>query len=190
MEIEIDSKRNNPLINRTEVYFTVRHDGMGTPNREIIRSELAAKLNVKKEDVVINNLQSSFGIRESTGYAKIYSSVEKAKEWERRHILERNKLVEKEEKKTKEEKKKSIEKPEGKPEKAEETKKEEKKTVEKPETAGETTKKEDKPLEKSLQKEEKPVDASKESPVKPLSVKEKSGNSEKKQGEQPVEKKE
>ena len=39
MEIEINSKRNNPLLNRTEVYFTVKHSGEGTPNREIIRSE-------------------------------------------------------------------------------------------------------------------------------------------------------
>ena len=48
MEIIIDSKINNPLINRTEVHFTVIHEGEGTPNREIIRSELAEKLNAKK----------------------------------------------------------------------------------------------------------------------------------------------
>ena len=103
MEIEIDSKRNNPLINRTEVHFTIRHEGKGTPDREIVRSELAEKLNVKKENVVINNINSGFGIQESTGYAKVYKSVEKSKNMERKHILERNKLIEgKEKKKTKE----------------------------------------------------------------------------------------
>ena len=118
MEIEIDSKKNNALLNRTEVHFTVRHGEKGTPDRELIRNELAGKLNVKKEDVIVNYIHSGFGSQESTGYAKIYTSLDNAKGLEKRHILERNKLVEKREKK-KEEKKKA-EKP---PSKAEAEKK-------------------------------------------------------------------
>jgi small subunit ribosomal protein S24e len=113
MEIEIDSKKNNPLINRTEVHFTIRHKGESTPNREIVRSELAEKLNVKKEDVVVDNIHTSFGVQQIKGYAKIYNTVENAKGWERSHILERNKLIEKKAKKEGE--KKVAEKPEGKP---------------------------------------------------------------------------
>jgi small subunit ribosomal protein S24e len=113
MEIEIDSKKNNPLINRTEVRFTIRHKGESTPNREIVRSELAEKLNVKKEDVVVDNIHTSFGVQQIKGYAKIYNTVENAKGWERSHILERNKLIEKKAKKEGE--KKAAEKPEGKP---------------------------------------------------------------------------
>lgn len=94
MEIEIDSKRNNPLLNRTEVHFTVKHEGEGTPNREIIRSELADKLNVKKENIVVNTIHSSFGNQEITGYAKVYSSLAKTKDLERDYILSRNKLIE------------------------------------------------------------------------------------------------
>jgi small subunit ribosomal protein S24e len=94
MEIEIDSKKNNPLLKRTEVYFTVKHTGEGTPNREIIRTELADKLNSKKENVVINIIQPGFGIQETTGYAKVYSSTESLKGLEREHILKRNKLGE------------------------------------------------------------------------------------------------
>lgn len=105
MEIEIDSKRNNPLLNRTEVHFTVKHEGEGTPNREIIRSELADKLNVKKENIVVNTIHSSFGNQEITGYAKVYSSLTKTKDLERDYILSRNKLIEsKPEDKKKEEK--------------------------------------------------------------------------------------
>jgi len=124
MKIEIDSKKNNPLLNRTEVYFTIHHEGEGTPNREITRSELAEKLNVKKENIVVDNIHSSFGIQESKGYAKVYTSVEKAKDWDREHILVRNKLIVKEEKKPEE---KPVEKPKEKPETAEEPEKEEKK---------------------------------------------------------------
>jgi len=93
MEIEIDSKRNNPLLNRTEVYFTVKHSGEKTPNRELIRSELADKLNAKKENIVVNVIDPSFGLNETTGYAKIYSSTKDSKDIEAEHILKRNKLV-------------------------------------------------------------------------------------------------
>jgi len=109
MEIEINSKKNNPLINRTEVHFTINHKGESTPNREIVRSELAEKLNVKKEDVIVDNIHTSFGIQQIKGYAKIYNTVDNAKGWERSHILERNKLIEKKVKKEGE--KKATEKP-------------------------------------------------------------------------------
>ena len=82
MEIEIDSKKNNPLLKRIEVYFTVKHNGEKTPNREIIRSELADKLNSKKENVIINILKSGFGKQETKGYAKIYFSLNNIKNLE------------------------------------------------------------------------------------------------------------
>jgi small subunit ribosomal protein S24e len=104
MEIEIDSKKNNPLFNRTEIRFTIHHEGEGTPNREIIRSELSEKLNAKKENIIINSINSSFGIQQSKGYAKIYTSLKKSDNPERKYILKRNKIIGKKEMK-KEEKK-------------------------------------------------------------------------------------
>ena len=92
MEIEINEKKNNPLFNRTEVHFTINHEGEGTPNREIIRSEIADKLNVKKENIIINNIYSSFGVQKSKGYAKIYTNPKKAEALERKYILKRNKV--------------------------------------------------------------------------------------------------
>ena len=99
MEIEINEKKNNPLFNRTEVYFTIIHEGEGTPNREIIRTEIADKLNVNKENIIINNIHSSFGVQKSKGYAKVYSTPKKAESLERKYILKRNQLGGKESKK-------------------------------------------------------------------------------------------
>ena len=113
MEIIIESKKNNTFLNRTEVIFTVKHPGVGTPNRDVIRNELAEKLNTTKENVIINNINTSFGTQEATGYAKIYPSVEQSKGLEHKHILVRNKLMEKEIKK------KAEKKPREKPEKQE-----------------------------------------------------------------------
>ena len=94
MEIEIDSKKNNQLLNRTEIRFTIKHPGEKTPNREIIRTELAEKLNAKKEEVIVNEIHATFGKQEVTGYAKVYTSPDKSKGLERNHILVRNKLME------------------------------------------------------------------------------------------------
>jgi len=102
MEIEIDSKKNNPLLNRTEIYFTIKHLGEKTPNREIIRAELADKLNVKKDDVIVDSVHTTFGIQKITGYAKVYSSPDKLKGLEREHILVRNKLMQAKKKEKKE----------------------------------------------------------------------------------------
>jgi ribosomal protein S24E len=62
MEIEIQSKIDNLLLGRTEIRFMVLHEGEGTPKRELIRSELAEKLNVKKETIMVDSMHSSFGM--------------------------------------------------------------------------------------------------------------------------------
>ena len=93
MEIEINSKKNNPLLNRTEVYFTIYHENERTTDRGIVKTELADKLNVKKENIVVSNIDTSFGVQRCTGYAKIYSSTDKAKFWEKDYILKRNKII-------------------------------------------------------------------------------------------------
>jgi len=117
MEIIIDSKKNNPLLSRTEVQFTIKHNGESTPNREIVRNELADKLNTKKENIIINNISSGFGTCKTTGYAKVYTSLKKIKGVERMHFLKRNKLVsdKKEKDKTAEEPAPAKDKPEEKP---------------------------------------------------------------------------
>ena len=108
MEIEITSKVNNVLLDRTEVHFTVTHTGAATPSRDIIRNELAEKLNAKKEDVIVKTVKPSFGNNTMKGYAKVYTSPDKAKGLEPDYVLIRNKLMEK---KVKEGKKPAAEKP-------------------------------------------------------------------------------
>ena len=139
MEIEIDSKKNNPLLNRTEIYFTIKHVGEKTPNREIIRAELADKLNAKKEDIILDFVHTTFGVQKVTGYAKVYSSPDKLKGLEREHILVRNKLMQ-------------AKKKEGSKQKPEEGAKEEAKPT-KEEPKAEAPKKEPKPAE-SIEKKE------------------------------------
>jgi len=161
MEIKIESKRNNPLLNRIEVQFTVKHEGEGTPNREIIRNELADKLNAKKENIIINNISSSFGNQDTTGYAKVYTSLKQSKGLERKHFLIRNKIIT-EGKKTEEKKKEEKPTvPEEKPGETSESQKEGEKTEEKPPAEEKTEESSDQPKEEVVsesKKEEKKIE--------------------------------
>ena len=102
MEIQIGSKKENKLLGRMEVEFSVSHSNERTPRREVLRSELATLLHVSKDVVIIDHIYAEFGKQQCVGYAKIYSSVENAKKIERKHSLKRNRLIGDEKEKEKE----------------------------------------------------------------------------------------
>lgn len=101
MELEIQDKRENPLLDRTEVTFTVSHANQPTPKRENVREQLSNELKVPKERIVVDHMNSHFGVTTSTGYAKIYKTKEIALQIERKYQLKRNKLIKDESKKEK-----------------------------------------------------------------------------------------
>jgi len=95
MEIEIVDKKENPLLDRTEVKFKASHATEGTPQREVVREKLASMLKATKERVIVDSMDSAFGKMETIGYAKVYKSKDSAMKYEREHVLVRNKLKEK-----------------------------------------------------------------------------------------------
>ena len=101
MELEIQDKKENPLLDRTEVKFTVSHPNQPTPKRENVREQLSKELKVPKDRIVIDHMSTHFGVTTLTGYAKIYAKKEVALEVERKHHLKRNKLIQDEKKKDK-----------------------------------------------------------------------------------------
>ena len=94
MEIEIVSKKENELLDRTEVTFKALHPKEGTPQREVVREKLASMLKASKDRVVVDAMDSEFGKMETVGYAKVYKTKEAAMKFEREHVLVRNKLKE------------------------------------------------------------------------------------------------
>src|SRR4030067_3120880 len=95
MEIEIISKKETELLDRTEVRFKAVHPKEGTPQREAVREKIAAMLKTTKERVIVDAMDSEVGTMETTGYAKVYKSKDAAMKYEREHVLVRNKLKEK-----------------------------------------------------------------------------------------------
>ncbi len=95
MEIEILSKKENELMERTEVRFKAVHAKEGTPQRDVVREKIASALKASKERVIVDSMDSEFGRTETVGYAKVYKTKEAAMKFEREPILIRNKLKEK-----------------------------------------------------------------------------------------------
>ena len=95
MDVEITSRKENPLLNRIEVKAVVRHANSPTPGRDEVREAVSRSLGSAKEGVVVDSMKSVFGKHETLVFAKIYPKKEDALKLERRHILVRNKLAEK-----------------------------------------------------------------------------------------------
>ncbi|HEY3274639.1 MAG TPA: 30S ribosomal protein S24e [Methanocella sp.] len=89
MEIKVLEEKSNPLLQRREVQFSVSQN-LGTPSRQEIKNKLAAYLNSKPELVIIERMKQEFGKREAKGYAKIYESMDRLKNVETEHIIQRN----------------------------------------------------------------------------------------------------
>ncbi|NLX47820.1 MAG: 30S ribosomal protein S24e [Euryarchaeota archaeon] len=94
MKIEIENKKPNALMDRTEVTFKAEHRGEGSPKRADVKAKLAEALAVSKDKIIIDHMETEFGIGLSTGYAKVYGSEESAKKFEKNYLQARNGLAE------------------------------------------------------------------------------------------------
>ncbi len=90
MKMEISRQNENPLMKRKEVYFSVEHVGESTPGRNAIAEEIAKKFKTKRNCVIVDSLDSIYGIGKSEGYVKVYDSKEAALEFENEYLLKRN----------------------------------------------------------------------------------------------------
>ncbi|MBC2697109.1 MAG: hypothetical protein HF976_05935 [ANME-2 cluster archaeon] len=91
MEINITKDWENTLLDRKEITFNISHTG-ATPSRDEIKNKLVAQLNSRHELVIVNKIRTEYGTQSTTGYAKIYSDVDRANEIENKYILKRNEL--------------------------------------------------------------------------------------------------
>ena len=98
MEITINEKIDNPLLNRTEIRFECTYQGDATPKVLDVKNRLVATLNVDKNLLVVHKLKPSYGEGKANGYAKLYDSDENLAKIEREHVVLKNKEVVKEEK--------------------------------------------------------------------------------------------
>ncbi|MCD6371527.1 MAG: 30S ribosomal protein S24e [Candidatus Aenigmarchaeota archaeon] len=97
MEIIIKDKKENGLLDRTEVNFEIVYEN-APPKRPEIKEALAKALNVNPNLVVVEKIRNVFGMRKSVGYAHVYNKEESLNKYERKHLLKRWAVEKKEEK--------------------------------------------------------------------------------------------
>ena len=93
MEITVNEKIENPLLNRTEIHFDCTYQGEATPKIMDVKNRLVATLDVDKNLLVVHNLKPSYGEGKANGYAKIYDSEESLAKIEKDHVVKKNAQV-------------------------------------------------------------------------------------------------
>jgi small subunit ribosomal protein S24e len=91
MEIKIVSIKENPLLKRREVGFTITQGQKGkTPNRFEAKRAVANAVQVKESVVYIKHMETLTGTSITNGSANVYQSIEQAQVVEPEYIKKRN----------------------------------------------------------------------------------------------------
>ena len=96
MEVKIVSTKENPLLKRKEVGFSIEHGPKGkTPQRLEVKKALAAELKISEELVFVKRMRTKTGTSIAVGVANAYETVEQAKLIEPEYMRKRNSPPEK-----------------------------------------------------------------------------------------------
>jgi ribosomal protein S24E len=96
MQIKIDTTKDNPLLKRREVGFTiVSGPKEKTPQRLEVKKALAVELKIGDDVVFVKKMNTKTGTSITQGVANVYQSVAQAKLVEPEYIRKRNSPPEK-----------------------------------------------------------------------------------------------
>ncbi|MCW4018422.1 MAG: 30S ribosomal protein S24e [Candidatus Bathyarchaeota archaeon] len=90
MELQIVSKKENPLLKRNEVQFTVVHAQGKTPTRLDVKRSIASALQVSDKLVFVKQMHTMTGTNKTVGKANAYETEAQAKQIEPTYIIKRN----------------------------------------------------------------------------------------------------
>ena len=96
MQIRVESTKDNALLKRREVVFTIiQGPKEKTPPRLEVKKALAAELKIGDEVVFIKKMHTKTGTNITQGAANVYQKAEQAKLVEPEYIRKRNSPPEK-----------------------------------------------------------------------------------------------
>lgn len=88
--MNIVERNENPLLDRVELRFSVRHEGNETPSRDSLIAAVAkAEPSARRERIIVKQVSTRFGQALTTGLAFVYGS-EEAMTVEPGYLLERH----------------------------------------------------------------------------------------------------
>jgi small subunit ribosomal protein S24e len=92
MKIEIVDEKENPLLERKEIHFTLIPDE-GGERYEAVRKKVAAMLDLDERAFVIQYMRSQFGKKAYKGFLKVYANEKAMRAVEEKYVLRRNGLM-------------------------------------------------------------------------------------------------
>ena len=96
MQIKVESTKDNPLLKRREVEFTITQGPKEkTPQRLEVKKALAAELMIGVDVVFVKRMRTKTGTNITVGFANVYQKAEQAKLVEPEYIRKRNSPPEK-----------------------------------------------------------------------------------------------
>jgi len=87
--LKILSKKENKLLERTEVVIEVTHPLSSTPQKKEIREMLSKEMQVPKDNIVVKDCQTRFGTHITRGIAKLYHKNASLQAIEHKYVLKR-----------------------------------------------------------------------------------------------------
>jgi ribosomal protein S24E len=91
MQIKIESTKDNPLLKRKEVGFTIiQGPKEKTPQRLEVKKAVATEMKIGDEVVFVKRMRTKTGTNITEGTANVYQSVAQAKLVEPEYIRKRN----------------------------------------------------------------------------------------------------
>ncbi|MFA5357778.1 MAG: 30S ribosomal protein S24e [archaeon] len=88
MNLDVKKNNRNELLKRSEVIAET--EDKATPSRNALREKLSAMLNAPQERIIVEKVETGFGNKKATVYAKIYDTKEQLMKIEQKHMLKRN----------------------------------------------------------------------------------------------------
>ena len=86
--VEVKDRKENAVLGRVEMEFSVNHDGKPTPSRnELIAMVAKQEPGAKQELIVITKVNTRFGQSHTSALAHIYSDKEKMDDTEAKYLL-------------------------------------------------------------------------------------------------------
>lgn len=90
IDIDIESEKENELMNRRELTLRVYHGSSPTPERKVVEEKISELTGFDKDRVIVDSINPEFGKDESKVIARLYEKKDDVKKYEREYMLERN----------------------------------------------------------------------------------------------------
>ena len=89
MELKISSKKEQPLLSRTELLAKIAFDS-ATPDRSEVRKKIAEAVKADEQCVAVTGIKNEFGSKSASVTVHVYKSKEDMEKYESRVVKQRH----------------------------------------------------------------------------------------------------